>query len=75
MSVEARVKKVIAHQLGVDTDKVTPEASFVDDLKADSLDTVELIMAFEDEFNTEIPDKDAKKIIKVRDAFKYMEEN
>ncbi|MBI5407962.1 MAG: acyl carrier protein [Nitrospirae bacterium] len=74
MSVEAKVKDIIAKQLGVDMDKVTPEASFVDDLGADSLDTVELVMAFEEAFNVEIPDEDAEKILKVQDAVKYIED-
>jgi acyl carrier protein len=74
MSVEAKVKEIIAKQLGVDSDKVTQEASFVDDLGADSLDTVELVMAFEEAFNVEIPDEDAEKILKVQDAIKYIEE-
>jgi acyl carrier protein len=74
MSVEAKVKEIIAKQLGVDMEKVTSEASFVDDLGADSLDTVELVMAFEEAFNIEIPDEDAEKILKVRDAFKYIED-
>ncbi|RJQ22838.1 MAG: acyl carrier protein [Nitrospiraceae bacterium] len=74
MSVEAKVKEIIAKQLGVDMGKVTLEASFVDDLGADSLDTVELVMAFEESFNIEIPDEDAEKILKVQDAIKYIEE-
>ena len=74
MSVEAKVKEIIAKQLGVDSDKVTSEASFVDDLGADSLDTVELVMAFEEAFNVEIPDEDAEKILKVQDAIKYIDE-
>ncbi len=74
MSVEARVKDVVAKQLGVDNEKVTPEALFIANLGADSLDTVEPIMAFEEEFNIEIPDEDAEKILKVQDAVKYMEE-
>ena len=74
MSVEAKIKEIIAKQLGVDNDKVTSEASFVDDLGADSLDTVELVMAFEEAFNVEIPDEDAEKILKVQDAIKYIEE-
>ena len=74
MSVEAKVKEIIAKQLGVDSDKVTSEASFVDDLGADSLDTVELVMAFEESFNVEIPDEDAEKILKVQDAVKYIDE-
>ncbi|MDH3280717.1 MAG: acyl carrier protein, partial [Gammaproteobacteria bacterium] len=60
-SVEERVKKIVVEQLGVSEDQVTPEASFVDDLGADSLDTVELVMALEEEFNTEIPDEEAEK--------------
>jgi acyl carrier protein len=74
MSVEVKVKDIIAKQLGVDSEKVTPEASFIDDLGADSLDTVELVMAFEEAFNIEIPDEDAEKILKVQDATKYIEE-
>ncbi len=74
MSVEVKVKEIIAKQLGVDSDKVTLEASFVDDLGADSLDTVELVMAFEEAFNVEIPDEDAEKILKVQDAIKYIDE-
>jgi acyl carrier protein len=74
MAVEEKVKEIIAKQLGVDGDKVTPGASFVDDLGADSLDTVELVMAFEEAFNIEIPDEDAEKILKVQDAVKYIED-
>jgi acyl carrier protein len=74
MSVEAKVKDIIAKQLGVDLDKVTPESSFIDDLGADSLDTVELVMAFEEAFNIEIPDEDAEKILKVQDAVKYIDD-
>ncbi len=74
MAVEEKVKEIISKQLGVDMEKVTAEASFVDDLGADSLDTVELVMAFEEEFNVEIPDEDAEKILKVQDAVKYIEE-
>jgi acyl carrier protein len=74
MSVELKVKDIIAKQLGVDGEKVTPEASFIDDLGADSLDTVELVMAFEEAFNIEIPDDDAEKILKVQDAIKYIDE-
>ena len=68
-----RVKKVVVEQLEVSEDEVTPEASFVDDLGADSLDTVELIMAFEEEFDLEIPDEDAEKIATVADAVNYIE--
>ena len=68
------MKSIIAEQLGVKIEEVTPEASFIDDLGADSLDTVELIMALEEEFNLEIPDEDAEKMTKVSDAIKYIEE-
>ncbi len=68
------MKSVVAKQLGIDPEKVIPEASFVDNLGADSLDSVELIMAFEDAFNIEISDEDAEKILKVQDAIKYVEE-
>ena len=71
--VKDRVKKIIVDQLGVDADKVKPEASFIDDLGADSLDTVELIMALEEEFNVEIPDEDAEKMATVGDAIRYIE--
>jgi len=73
MAVEERVKSIIVEQLGVDADEVTPEASFVEDLGADSLDTVELIMAFEEEFGVEISDDEAEKIRKVKDAVDYIE--
>jgi acyl carrier protein len=73
MSVEERVKSIIVEQLGVDADEVTPDASFVEDLGADSLDQVELIMAFEEEFGVEISDDEAEKIRKVRDAVDYIE--
>lgn len=72
MSIEDRVKKIIAEQLSVSEDKVVPEASFVGDLGADSLDTVELVMALEDQFETEIPDEDAQKILTVKDAMDYI---
>ena len=71
--VSDRVKKIIVDQLGVEEDLVTSEASFVDDLGADSLDTVELVMALEEEFGIEIPDEDAEKIQKVKDAVAYIE--
>ena len=74
MSVEAKVKDIIAKQLGVDMEKVTPGASFIEDLGADSLDTVELVMAFEEAFNIDIQDEDAEKILKVQDAVKYIED-
>ena len=70
--VEQKVKEIIAKQLGVDQSEVTPDASFVEDLGADSLDTVELVMAFEEAFNIEIPDEDAEKIGKVKDAIDYI---
>lgn len=73
MSVEDRVKSIIVEQLGVDAEEVNAEASFVEDLGADSLDTVELIMAFEEEFGVEISDDDAEKIRKVRDAVEYID--
>ena len=71
-SVEDRVKQIIVEQLGVDEGEVTPNASFVDDLGADSLDTVELVMAFEEAFDIEIPDEDAEKIRTVKDAIDYI---
>ncbi len=74
MSVEEKVKKIIVDQLGIPADEVTPEAKFVDDLGADSLDIVELIMAFEEAFEIEIPDEDAEKIETVGDAIRYIEE-
>ena len=70
-----RVKKIVVEHLGVEADKVTEEASFIDDLGADSLDIVELVMAFEEEFGVEIPDDAAEKINTVGDANKYIEEN
>jgi acyl carrier protein len=72
--VEQRVKKIIAENLDVEADEVTNEASFVDDLGADSLDTVELVMAFEEEFGIEIPDEDAEKILTVGKAIDYIKE-
>ena len=68
-----RVKKIVVEHLGVDADKVTEAASFIDDLGADSLDTVELVMAFEEEFGIEIPDEDAEKITRVKEAVEYIE--
>lgn len=73
MSVADSVKSIIAEQLGVDAAEATPEASFTDDLGADSLDIVELVMAFEEEFEIEIPDEDAEKIATVQDAVNYIE--
>lgn len=73
--VAERVKKIVVEHLGVDAEKVTEEASFIDDLGADSLDTVELVMAFEDEFGVEIPDDAAEKILTVKDAISFIEAN
>ncbi|HXI09249.1 MAG TPA: acyl carrier protein [Thermodesulfobacteriota bacterium] len=72
-SVENKVKKIIIDQLDVTEEEVTPQASFVDDLGADSLDTVEMVMAFEEEFSIEIPDEDAEKIKTVKDAIDYIQ--
>ncbi len=74
MAVEDKIKSIIAEQLGVKIEEVKPEASFIDDLGADSLDTVELIMALEEEFGIEIPDEDAEKMTTVGDAIKYIQE-
>ncbi len=74
-NVEERVKKIVVEHLGVEADKVNNEASFIDDLGADSLDIVELVMAFEEEFGVEIPDDATEKITTVGDATKYIEEN
>ncbi len=71
-TIEERVKKIIAEQLGVNENEITNESSFVDDLGADSLDTVELVMALEEEFSTEIPDEDAEKITTVQQAVEYV---
>ena len=71
--ISERVKKIVVEHLGVEADKVTENASFIDDLGADSLDTVELVMAFEEEFGTEIPDEAAEKITTVKDAITYIE--
>ncbi len=71
-NVEERVKKIVIEQLGVKEDEVTTAASFVDDLGADSLDTVELVMALEEEFETEIPDEEAEKITTVQEAIDYV---
>ena len=73
--VEERITQIIVDQLGVETSEVVPEASFVDDLGADSLDRVELIMAFEEDFDLEIPDSDAEKIATVQDAIAYIQKN
>ena len=74
-STYERLKKIVVEQLGVDEDEVKPEASFVDDLNADSLDLVELIMSLEEEFGTEIKDEDAEKIRTVQDAVDYIDEH
>tara|TARA_B100001013_G_scaffold298608_1_gene199506 strand:+ start:334 stop:576 length:243 start_codon:yes stop_codon:yes gene_type:complete len=74
-NIAAKVKEIIINELGVDPEKVTPEASFVDDLGADSLDTVELVMALEEEFLVDIPDEDAEKMRTVSDAISYIETN
>ncbi len=74
MDVEAKVKEIVMDKLGVEDSQITPEASFTNDLGADSLDVVELVMAFEDEFNIEIEDKVAGEMATVQDAFKYIEE-
>ena len=71
--VQEQVKKIIVDHLGIDESKVTPEAKFIDDLGADSLDTVELVMAFEEEFGSEISDSEAEKILTVGDAIKFIE--
>jgi acyl carrier protein len=73
MAIDQKVKQIIVEQLGVDESQVDPTASFVDDLGADSLDIVELVMAFEEAFEIEIPDEDAEKITTVKDAISYIE--
>ena len=74
-NIEERVKKIVCEQLGVKEEEVTTESSFVNDLGADSLDTVELVMALEEEFDTEIPDEEAEKITTVQQAIAYIEAN
>ena len=74
-TIEERVKKIVVEQLGVKEEEATNSASFVDDLGADSLDTVELVMALEEEFGVEIPDEDAEKITRVREAVEYIEKH
>ncbi|MDE6223958.1 MAG: acyl carrier protein [Alphaproteobacteria bacterium] len=73
VNVLEKVKKIVVENLGVEPEKVTEQSSFIDDLGADSLDTVELVMAFEEEFGCEIPDNEAEKILTVEDAVKYIE--
>ena len=73
-NIEETVRKIVAEQLGVDEEKVVPEARFIEDLGADSLDTVELVMALEEEFDQEIPDEDAEKIRTVQDAIDYIKQ-
>lgn len=75
MSIEDKMKKIIAEKLSVDLEEIVPEASFVDDLGADSLDLVELIMSMEEEFDVEIPDEEAEKIATVKDAIDYINKN
>ncbi|HBA83176.1 MAG TPA: acyl carrier protein [Verrucomicrobia bacterium] len=74
MALEEKVKEIIVEQLGVNAEQVTPEASFIEDLGADSLDTVELVMAFEEEFGAEIPDEDAEKLTTVGAVISYLKE-
>src|SRR5439155_26997612 len=73
-SIEEKVKDIIVEQLGVNTEQVTPQASFIEDLGADSLDIMELVMAFEEEFSVEVPDDDAEKLQTVGDVIKYIQE-
>lgn len=73
-TIEERVKKIVSEQLGIEDEDITAESSFVEDLGADSLDTVELVMAFEEEFKIEIPDEDAEKILSVKNAIEYIKE-
>ena len=74
ISIENRIRSIVVDQLGVKEDQVTPEAKFIEDLGADSLDTVELVMALEEEFGNEIPDEDAEKLTTVGDVIRYIEE-
>ena len=74
-SIEQKIKEIIVEQLGVNPDQVTPDAKFIEDLGADSLDTVELVMALEEEFGQEIPDEEAEKLQSVGDVIKYIEES
>ena len=74
-SIEERVSDIIVKELGVTPEQVTPEAKFIEDLGADSLDTVELVMAFEDEFDVQVPDEEAEKLLAVGDVVRFIEEN
>jgi len=74
-SIEVRIKEIIVEQLGVKPEQITPEAKFIEDLGADSLDTVELVMGLEEEFGSEIPDEDAEKLVSVGDVHRYIEES
>lgn len=74
MSIEDKVRKVISEKLGVDISEVVPEASLIDDLGADSLDIVELVMSMEETFDLDIPDEEAEKLVKVKDVIKYLED-
>ena len=74
-AIQSKVKDIIVEQLGVNADQVAPEAKFIEDLGADSLDTVELIMALEEEFGIEVPDEEAEKLVSVGDVVRYIEEN
>lgn len=74
-SIEERVTDIIVKELGVTPEQVTPDAKFIEDLGADSLDTVELVMAFEDEFDVQVPDEEAEKLLSVGDVTRYIEEN
>ena len=74
-STEDRIKKIVVDQLGVNADQITPEAKFIEDLGADSLDTVELVMALEEEFGNEIPDEEAEKLVTVGHVVSYIEDN
>jgi acyl carrier protein len=73
--IETKVKEIISNELDVDADKVTPDARFIEDLGVDSLGTLELVMAFEEEFGVEIPDEDAEKMLYVRDVYNYIEQH
>lgn len=75
MEILGKIKELVADQLGIDEDEISTDSSFIDDLGADSLDVVELIMAFEEEFDIEIPDEDAEKIITINDALEYIKNN